>query len=291
MKKKKSPYPDWVNNHRKPGTEIRKINGKFYLYEVSSYYDRKRKKGRKITGKYLGSINESDGFVAATLMKVSRSYGGVNIKSLSTKEYGFSAFIQSYCKSIIDTLKIYFPLQWEWMLVALYCRLLHTSPIKNMRYYYSKSFLSEQLNITVSANEIRKLICDLGNNRKPLVDFMKHLAGNETFILLDATSIVSYSNNLTKVCIGLSKNKNYEPIFNLLYFYSPNNYLPAYYRLFNGNIKDVKMLSTAIKESEYKDAIIIADKGFFSEENLVNLENEGLNYIVPLRRNSTLIIS
>ena len=289
MKKKKSTYPRWLHKHRRPGTEIRKFNDKFYLYEVSSYYDKEKKKGRKKTGKYLGSITDSEGFVAARLMKVSRSYGGINIKNLSTKEYGFSAFIQSDCKDIMDALKIYFPQQWEWMLVALYCRLLHTSPIKNMHYYYSRSFLSEQLNITVSANEISHLIRDLGSDRKPLTDFMKHLAINENFILMDATSIISYSNNLTKVCTGLSKNKNYEPLFNLLYFYSPHSYLPAYYRLFNGNIKDVKMLSTAIKESNYKDVIIIADKGFFSEENLVNLEKEGLHYIVPLRRNSTLI--
>jgi transposase len=289
MKNKKSPYPDWLNKYRQPGTEIRKLKDKFYLYEVSSYYDKEKKKGRKKTGKYLGSITDAEGFVATKSMKVSRSYGGINIKNLSTREYGLSAFIQSYCKDIIDALKIYFPQQWEWMFVALYCRLLHTSPIKNMHYYYSKSFLSEQFNITVSANEMSQLIRDLGSDRKPLTDFMKYLAVDENFILMDATSIVSYSNNLTKVSIGLSKNKNYEPLFNLLYFYSPHNYLPAYYRLFTGNIKDVKMLGTAIKESKYKDAIIIADKGFFSEENLVNLEKEGLHYIVPLRRNSTLI--
>ena len=109
MKKKKSTYPRWLHKHRRPGTEIRKFNDKFYLYEVSSYYDKEKKKGRKKTGKYLGSITDSEGFVAARLMKVSRSYGGVNIKNLSTKEYGFSAFIQSYCKDIIDALKIYFP--------------------------------------------------------------------------------------------------------------------------------------------------------------------------------------
>ena len=101
------------------------------------------------------------------------------------------------------------------MLVTLYCRLSHTSPIKNMHYYYCKSFLSEQLDITVSVNEISHLIRDLGSDRKPLTDFMKHLAINENFILMDATSIISYSNNLTKVCTGLSKNKNYEPLFNL----------------------------------------------------------------------------
>jgi transposase len=95
--------------------------------------------------------------------------------------------------------------------------------------------------------------------------------------------MVSYSDNLTKIALGLSKNKQYEPIFNLLYFYSPKSYLPAYYRLFNGNIKDVTMLCIAIKESGYNNAIIIGDKGFFSEENLLLLETQKLHYIVPLR--------
>jgi len=289
MNKKESTYPNWIDKHRRPGTEIRKFGTKFYMYEVSSYYDKLKKKGRKKTGKFLGAVTEEEGFLEAKKMKVSRTYSGIAIKNITTKEYGLSAFIQAYCQDIIDPLKHYFPEQWEWMLVALYCRLLHTSPLKNMDYYYKKSFLSEQLNITVSAKAISQLIKDLGSDRKPLTDYMKHIAGSENYILIDATSIVSYSNNLTKVCTGLSKNHNYEPIFNLLYFYSPNNYLPAYYRLFNGSIKDVKMLNTTIKESSFRDSIIIADKGFFSEENLLFLEKENLKYIVPLRRNSLLI--
>jgi transposase len=289
MKKKESTYPKWVDKHRKPGTEIRKFGTKFYIYEVSSYYDKVKKKGRKKTGIFLGAITETEGFLEAKKIKVSRTYGGTLIKNITTKEYGLSAFVQSYCKDIIAPLKQYFPEQWEWMLVALYCRLLHTSPLKNMDYYYKKSYLSEQLNVTVSAKAISQLIKDLGSDRKPLTDYMKHVAGSENYILIDATSIVSYSNNLTRVFTGLSKNKSYEPIFNLLYFYSPNNYLPAYYRLFNGNIKDVKMLTVTIKESGFKDMVIIADKGFFSEENLLFLEKENLNYIVPLRRNSLLI--
>jgi len=289
MKKKKSPYPAWINQYRKPGTEIRKFGDKFYQYEVSSYYDKEQKKGRKKTGKFLGTISQAEGFVETKLMKVSRQYKGVMVKNITTKEYGLSAFIQSYCQDIITPLKQFFPAQWEWMLVALYCRILHTSPMKNMGYYYTKSFLSEQFDITVNAKTISQLIRELGGDRKPLGDYMTYIAGDEKFILIDATSIVSYSNSLTRVSVGLSKNKSYEPIFNLLYFYSPHSYLPAYYRLFNGNIKDVKMLTTTIKESKYKDAVIIADKGFFSEENLTHLENENLHYIVPLRRNSTLI--
>lgn len=282
-------YPAWVIEHKKPGFEIRKFGENYYIYQVSSHYDAEKKVSRKRTGKYVGRITESEGLIPPKLKQLGRNYVSVDTSTLSTKEYGLSSFIQSYCSDIIEPLKIHFPTQWEWVLVALYCRLNHSSPMKNMSYYFAKSYLSQTLDIKVNAHVMSLLIRELGANRIPITAYMKQIAGEENFILIDATSIVSYSDNLTKIAIGLSKNKQYEPIFNLLYFYSPKNYLPAYYRLFNGNIKDVTMLSIAIKESGYNDAIIIGDKGFFSEENLLILEAEMLNYIVPLRRNSLLI--
>jgi transposase len=134
-----------------------------------------------------------------------------------------------------------------------------------------------------------ELLKSIGKDRKPITDYMHQLAEGDSFFLIDATSIVSYSKNLSQVANGITKNKTFEPVFNLLYFYAPDTFLPAYYRIFNGNIKDVKMVSLAIKESRYKKAIIIGDKGFYSENNLEILEEAGLKYIVPLKRNSSLI--
>ncbi|MGH2612915.1 MAG: transposase, partial [Rhabdochlamydiaceae bacterium] len=287
MARKKSPYPKWVTEHRKPGTEIRKIGDRYYIYSVSAYYDAERKKGRKKTGKYLGRITEKEGFIEAAFRKVPKTYSPVNTESLSTKDYGLWAFLQESCQDIVDGVKQYFPEQWEWMLVALYCRLVHISPLKNMSYYYRRSFLSEAFDISVSSKTMAALIKDLGSNRSPIIQYMKHLSGDRNLVLMDATSIVSYSENLTRVEKGLTKYKSFEPLFNLLYFYCPNNYMPAYYRLFNGNIKDVKMVTMALKESGYQNAMIIADKGFYSAANLKLLEKEKLKYIIPLHRNST----
>lgn len=289
MKKQKSPYPDWVNKHRKPGTEIRKIGNGYYLYEVSSFYDKVKRKGKKKTGKYMGVITESEGFKVADSVKVSKSSSMVNVSRLSTKEYGMSAFIQQHCSKMLEGLKIYFPDRWQYILVALYCRLVHTSPMKNMAYYYKRSFLSEQFDLTINAGKSSALLKEIGQDRKPITDYMYHQSEGDKFFLIDATSIVSYSQNLSQVKLGLTKDKTFAPLFNLLYFYSPNSYLPAYYRVFGGNIKDVKMVCMAIQESRYKDAIIIGDKGFFSLENIEILEQAGLQYIIPLKRDSEFI--
>ena len=46
MEKKTSPHPEWVKQHRKPGTEIRKFGNNYYVYEVKSFYDKEKKKSR-----------------------------------------------------------------------------------------------------------------------------------------------------------------------------------------------------------------------------------------------------
>lgn len=56
-------HPDWAVKFRRPGTELRRVNDSLYkLYECSSVYDKEKKRARKITGKYLGSITEDGGF-------------------------------------------------------------------------------------------------------------------------------------------------------------------------------------------------------------------------------------
>lgn len=58
--RKKANHPQWTLDQKRPGTELRCIRGKYYLYECSSFYDKEKKKTRKKTGAYLGMITEDD---------------------------------------------------------------------------------------------------------------------------------------------------------------------------------------------------------------------------------------
>ena len=61
--RKKADHPQWALDQKRPGTELRCIRGKYYLYECSSFYDKEKKKTRKKTGAYLGMITEEKGLV------------------------------------------------------------------------------------------------------------------------------------------------------------------------------------------------------------------------------------
>ncbi len=48
-------HPDWVLEHRRKGTEVRKIGDNFYLYKVTSVWDKEKKRAKKITEKFIGT--------------------------------------------------------------------------------------------------------------------------------------------------------------------------------------------------------------------------------------------
>jgi len=75
-----------------------------------------------------------------------------------------------------------------------------------------------------------------------------------------------------------------------MYLFSAQMKQPVYFRLINGNITDVKSMTLCIKEMNVKDRVVfIADKGFFSKENIEMMNEEALSYIIPLQRNNSLI--
>lgn len=89
--------------------------------------------------------------------------------------------------------------------------------------------------------------------------------------------------------VGFSSKPEFEPQINLKFIFSTATQMPVYYRIFPGNIREIIAIKLSLKESELKNVILIGDKGFYSQANEEELLSKGLHYILPLRRNSTLI--
>ena len=115
--------PDWAVKFRRPGTELRRVNDALYkLYECSSVYDKEKKRARKITGKYLGSITEEGGFKESRKRIMEReieelkSGKPADVKEPrvgEVKEYGLSEYILKEQKPCLDKLKGIFPQDWS----------------------------------------------------------------------------------------------------------------------------------------------------------------------------------
>ncbi len=277
-------FPDWVLRHKEKGTELRCLKGKYYLYKVSSVWDSKKKRAKKITGSFLGTIT------AEGLVKPKHERAKASLMNVAVKEFGATKFLTEHCEKIISALKNEYPREWRIIFCFSVFRLLHNSPIKNLEHHYSASFLSETFSqLSFYPKTISKLLNELGQDRERIKLFLQHFIQGTKFAVIDSTHVFSLSEGIIAAVIGHNSEKEYVPQSRLLLIHSLDKHAPAYYRLVAGSITDVSSITLTVKEAGIKDAVLIGDKGFHSEKNLEELEKDHLHYILPIKRNSSLI--
>jgi transposase len=279
--------PEWVLKHKEKGTEIHAKKSGYYLYKITSRRDPVKKRPKKITEKYLGVITP-EGVIKS---KHERILEGM--KNITTKEFGASWFVLEHNKDIVETLKVLYPHSWKEILVFSLFRLLYNSPIKNIQLHYTTSFVSETIhNAHVSPKKIGDLLGELGKERGKIRKFLSTFISGTEFAIIDVTQVFSFSENIISSTLGYNSKKEFSPQVNMVFLFSLDHHMPAYFRMVPGSIRDVSSFVLTVKESGVKNVVLIGDKGFYSEDNVKDLKalkQGGIHYILPLKRNLSLI--
>ena len=293
-------HPQWALAQKKPGTEIRCIRGKYYLYECSSFYDKERKKTRKKTGKYLGTIVEGKGLVPPRRKQVEIENEAVAAKAAKgqvcapepkvgqVQEYGLSAFITENCRELIENMKAALPESWNRVLAMAYCRLRNQSPLKHVKDDFADSWLSQKLGTEgLSARTLTDFMKTLGKNRQGMLAFMRKYAGAGGNVIFDGTDLLSASAKMDFPRMSKTKLGGFAEAINLMMAFSTSMMLPVYYRLLPGNVKDVTAFLTSIDEFGDSDITAVCDKGFYSKKNVEELDRRGVKFLIAMRRSTS----
>ncbi len=281
-------HPEWATKHKRKGTELRFLHGKYYLYEVTSKWDREKKRSKKITGKLLGKITKEDGFIESDKAKLRKQI--LAVSKLTIKEYGVTSFINSHLGQYKVLLEKHFPEHWKQILVLAYGRMVYHSPMKNMEFHYYHSFMSVQYRgLKISPRQLTVFLREFGVQREQIISFFKEFSKGQNNILFDGTDLFSNSKKMEITKYSKTKKGTFDSVANLMFAFSVELKLPLYYRFLPGNIKDVKAFKLCLEELKIKDVVVITDKGFSSKKNIEELLKEQLKFISPLKRNSTLI--
>jgi transposase len=280
-------HAEWALKFKTKGTELRNIRGHYYLYRISSKYDKERKVTRKITHEMLGRITEQDGFIPKGEKRKAKEK---QLPAASVKEFGATNFLHTIGKDLFSELSIAFPQIWKQIAVLAMNRLIYQVPLKNNEFLYNESFCSELFGeLKLDKNSLTDLMQGLGNAREKIAAFLRQFVSGKKNIIFDATHIFSGSQQSKMRAVGYNSKRDFSGQINLLYMFSLDDQQPVYYRIFPGNITGIKSLKLSIEESGVKKCTVIGDKGFASQENFETLEKEGLSYIFPLKRDSKLI--
>jgi|SRR3989338_8897103 len=280
----KKKYPDWVLKHKEKNREIRFLNKTYYLYEMKSIWDENKKRSKKVTGTYLGKITE-EGLIEPKHKRVLSS-----LKNITIKEYGASSLLNILEKDLKIKLEKYFPKDWEEIFLFAVFRFFESSPIKNMNHHFIHSYFSD---IFPKANLLPRNVSNklekIGSNRGQMILFMQELAVGSKNLIVDLTHIFSSSENLTGLSFGHNSNEEYHKQMNMLLLFSKEKEEPIYFRMLDGAIRDISSIKNTIEESGIKDAVFVGDKGFFSDSNKEILKEKNVQFILPLKRNSSYI--
>ena len=276
--------PEWVTQfERPPGTEIKRINGHFYLYERFSVYDPKTKKKHKKSGAMLGTITP-DGLVPkrARLEQA-------ELASIENLEYGASMFLYQSAADMVIRLQTCFPHVWREILAMAVLRCVEPGPFKRIGHQFTLSYLSQVLgNLSLSPPAITDLLKKIGTDRGAIGRYMKNDLGRTGIVMLDGHRLISCSENLENARLGYDSKRRYMPQVNLIYLFSvsPEGRLPVYYKQFSGDVPDVSAFSDILADSGLKaqEITLVADKGFGSGGNFDCIVESGLAYIIPLKR-------
>ena len=139
----------------------------YYLYRVRSKRNPEKKRSQMKTGEYPGRITP-DGLIEPKTKRVMKLYS-----QISVREYGASFLLNYISGDMIRSLKKHFP-QWKEIFIFSMMRLIHASPLKNVEFHYSTSYISETVpDAHVSTESLSDLLRDIGIDRKSVTEFMK----------------------------------------------------------------------------------------------------------------------
>jgi transposase len=257
-----------------------KIKGNVYAYEVESYWDPQKKQSRQ-RRRYLGVWDESAG-------KILPKKAQRDVKT--TKIFGSPYLLDAICKDIDlrRMLSDAFGKDGDVILAISMSKLLRQTALKNVHHILDDSFIPEMYHLSKSFSSqwLSKFLNKLSSKELEMTIFYKYLINNdtETFVY-DITSLSSTSRNIEWLEYGYNRDGLDLPQINLGLVHSIHRQIPLYYKIFPGSINDVvtlKNLIAEIKAFGISKCMFILDRGFYSENNIIEMTKLGINFIIPL---------
>jgi transposase len=157
---------------------------------------------------------------------------------------------------------------------------------KGCNYHFHYFCSQVWLNNNISEKHISNLLKQVCENRQKLVEWMKSMwnapeTHNNKFVMMDLTRATSLSEQLSIDAKGYNLEHDYDKQVRLIYLFSVQLKQPVYFRRISGNITDSKSISLFVWKMNINNVIYIADKGFYSAQNIGELYQEGQQYIIP----------
>jgi transposase len=260
-------------------TRIKNISGIEYIYEITPYYDKEKKKNRQ-KSKYLGKN------VNGVPIKV-RSQGNLPKKVLSHGEFVPLKKISEDIR-LEEILSNVLPSKEIWPVLTLAMNFaLRPRALTHIQSWYEGTILSEDHpDLPISSQSLSRMLSRIGESTANL-EFARGLIqriSTCSTLVYDITSLSSYSQNIGLLEYGYNRDGLDLPQINLSMIVDKDLGIPVMYDLYPGSISDVTTLTNTVKKIKslgVKNYTLIMDRGFFSTANIHEMISADLSFIIP----------
>lgn len=271
-----------------PCTEIKYINGHYYVYMYQSVHLPSGKWGKK-TGKSIGTIIPGKGFVP------NKNYGlytgEESADEITILEYGQYALIESVAASVKADLERHFPIDRAAQ-IFVYASILFANGFTHLdqiQSYYEQSWLSQEykdFTFRMGKTALGTLLDDLGRRTKRVTAYEQSAVDQSSAIAIDGHAIRSCSEENDLAESGYKFRKLGEDQVNLLMGYDTVSKMPLFARMYRGSCNDRSTIEDLTSLLAFSGVLFIVDRGFYSRKNLDRFSENENTFIIPVPANT-----
>lgn len=160
-------------------------------------------------------------------------------------------------------------------------------PLKSVKDRWEKIYISREINAHLSPNTITEILRETGSDMGAQMDLFQSLITESGKLAFDLSSIFSRSENINIAAKGHNADHIYLPQINMALAFDLDQYRPVFLKPLEGSVRDVKSLRKVLEEIDFT-GILVLDTGF-SSQDLVEIMQSEMKFIMPLRRNQEII--
>lgn len=259
--------------------EIKVIKGKYYVYQATSEYDKETRKPKKITT-YVGTIKADGTFVK----KKAKSTIGISKREIF--EYANCQLAYHFLKDVEKILKPLTPYYFE-IIASAIIKAVNPKPIRLYSSQWEKFALSKQMDVNLSPKRVSQMMKEIGKEISIWYELFSKLTPERDFLLYDLSAVSTYSQNCRLAEKGYNAHHEYIDQIGVVMAFSTKDTTPIGIEVYFGSIKDIKTIKDFLDKYPNRNIGFILDRGFTSYKLLEKFRKEHVNYVVPLKKNST----
>jgi len=252
-----------------------------YAYQIKAYWDSKAQKPKQKTV-YLGVVVDKSKKIFEKRLLLAKPEKLI-------LDFGDSYFIKEFLEKIkfSELIEKVFEDKKNFLLSLINYRLCYPSAMRFSKIWFEGNYAKICYpNVDLSSQRISDFFKILGEEdlqRKFFKQYIPMYATSHEGIIIDGTSLPN------QVHMPLSQwGLNGEEIdkqIRFLLVVDKKSSMPLFFRYFSGNIVDVSTLKNTINELQkfgIKENYVYLDAGFFSEENILELYEQEINFLTRL---------